>query len=59
VNQATTIEVPAYWMYHLVNFGWSGVMLSPPTDSNTFGMISPAAMSELRSPEAPPRPEKV
>ena len=44
-------------MYHLVNFGWSGVMLSPPTDSNTLGLISPAAMSDESVPEALPVPE--
>src|SRR6202042_3869410 len=49
---AITIDVPAYWMYHLVNLGNSGVMLSPPTLSNTFGLISPDAMSDSRSPEA-------
>ena len=54
---AITIEVPAYGMYHLVNFGWSGVMLSPPTDSKTFGLISPAAMSDESVPEALPVPE--
>src|ERR1700722_16919463 len=54
---AITIEVPAYGMYHLVNFGSSGVMLSPPTDSKTFGLISPAAMSDESVPEALPVPE--
>ena len=39
-----------------MNFGSSGVMLSPPTLSNTFGVISPDAMSDSRSPEAPARP---
>src|SRR5579863_5042770 len=56
---ATTIEVPAYWMYHLVNFGSSGVMLSPPTLSETFGWISPEAMSVSRSPEDAPKPENL
>src|ERR1700729_2933206 len=54
---ATTIEVPAYWIYQLVNLGSSGVMLSPPTDSNTFGVISPAAISDSRVPEELPWPE--
>jgi hypothetical protein len=44
-------------MYHLVNLGWSGVMLSPPTDSKTFGLISPAAMSDSSVPDALPVPE--
>src|ERR1700722_7094222 len=52
-----TIEVPAYGMYQLVNFGSSGVMLSPPTDSKTFGLISPDAMSDSGVPEAVPVPE--
>src|SRR5271170_1736259 len=52
-----TIEVPAYGMYHVVNFGSSGVMLSPPTDSKTFGLISWAAMSLDSVPEALPVPE--
>src|SRR5579862_948493 len=56
---ASTIEVPAYWTYQLVNLGSSGVMLSPPTLSKTFGVISPEAMSASRSPEAAPRPENV
>jgi hypothetical protein len=51
-----TIEVPAYGMYQLVYLGSSGVMLSPPTLSKTFGLISPEAMSVSRSPEAPARP---
>ncbi len=42
-----------------MNLGSSGVMLSPPTLSNTFGVISPEAMSDSRSPEAPARPENV
>src|SRR5271166_5801628 len=49
---ATTIEVPAYWMYQFVNLGSSGVMLSLPTLWKTFGWISPAAMSADRVPEA-------
>src|ERR1700727_1348577 len=53
---ATTIDVPAYCTYHLVYFGWSGVMLSPPTLSKTFGLSSPPAMSVSRSPDAPPCP---
>jgi hypothetical protein len=57
VNQATTIDLPAYWTYHLVNLGISGAMLSPPTLSKTFGVISPEAISASRSPEAPPRRE--
>src|ERR1700728_2984467 len=44
-------------MYHEVNFGCSGVMLSLPTDSKTFGLISPAAMSDKSVPEALPVPE--
>ena len=56
---ATTIEVPAYWMYQFVNLGWSGVMLSLPTLWKTFGWISPAAMSASRVPEALAKPEKV
>src|ERR1700728_2954640 len=52
-----TIEVPAYGMYQLVNFGSSGVMLSLPTDSKTFGLISPDAMSDSSVPEALPVPE--
>ena len=44
-------------MYHLVNAGSSGVMLSPPTDSKTFGLISLAAMSDSSVPEALPVPE--
>src|ERR1700749_1226421 len=31
-------------------------MLSPPTLSNTLGLISPPAISVSRSPEAAPRP---
>src|ERR1700742_657942 len=54
---ATTMAVPAYWTYHLVNLGISGVMLSPPTDSKTSGLISPEAMSASRSPEEAARPE--
>ena len=54
---ASTIWVDAYWTYHLVNFGSSGVMLSPPTLSKTFGLISPEAMSEDSAPDAPARPE--
>src|ERR1700727_3499528 len=53
---ATTIDVPAYCTYHLVYLGSSGVMLSPPTLSKTFGLISPPAMSASRSPEAAPPP---
>src|ERR1700691_1183838 len=49
---ATTIDVSAYWAYHLVHFGSSGVMLSPPTLSKTFGVISPEAISDSKSPEA-------
>jgi len=56
---ATTIWVDAYWTYHLVYLGISGVMLSPPTLSKTFGLISPAAMFDSSSPEAPARPEYV
>jgi hypothetical protein len=56
---AMTIEVPAYGMYQLVNFGSSGVMLSLPTDSKTFGLISPDAMSDSSVPEALPVPEKL
>ena len=52
-RRAGVLHVP------FVNFGSSGVMLSPPTLSNTFGVISPEAMSDSRSPEAPPRPENV
>src|ERR1700684_331296 len=48
---ATTIWVPAYWTYHLVNLGSSGAMLSPPTLSKTFGLISLAAMSDDKAPE--------
>ena len=44
-------------MYQLVYFGSSGVMLSPPTDSKTFGLISPDAMSDSSVPEALPVPE--
>jgi hypothetical protein len=33
------------------------VMLSPPTDSKTFGLISPAAMSDESVPEELPVPE--
>src|ERR1700729_71881 len=51
------MEVPAYWTYQLVNFGCSGVMLSPPTLSKTFGWISPEAMSVSRSPEDAANPE--
>src|SRR5271166_997551 len=54
---ATTIEVPAYCTYHVVNFGSSGVMLSPPTLSKTLSWISPAAKADSSSPEAPDRPE--
>ncbi len=43
-------------MYHLVNLGCSGVMLSPPTASNTFGLISLLAMSASSAPEESPRP---
>src|ERR1700735_1629785 len=32
------------------------MMLSPPTASNTFGVISPPAMSASRAPEESPRP---
>jgi hypothetical protein len=56
---ATTIEVPANCTYHLVNLGNSGVMLSPPTLSKTFGVISFPAMSASRSPDAPARPVNV
>ena len=49
--------VPAYAMYHLVDFGSSGVMLSPPTASNTFGLISPAAISCSSVPDAFAVPE--
>src|SRR6202034_3453321 len=44
-------------MYHEVNFGCSGVMLSLPTDSKTFGLISWAAMSDESVPDAFPVPE--
>jgi hypothetical protein len=40
-----------------VNFGSSGVMLSLPTDSKTFGLISPARMSDESVPEELPVPE--
>src|SRR5580693_10514728 len=43
-------------MYHLVNLGSSGMMLSPPTASNTLGVISPPAMSASSAPEESPRP---
>src|SRR5580700_6729348 len=56
---ASTIDVPAYWMYQLVNLGSSGVTLSPPTLSKTFGVISPEAISASRAPDCPPRPENV
>src|SRR5215469_118962 len=56
---ARTIDVPAYWTYHLVNLGSSGVMLSPPTASNTFGVISPDAIFDSSSPDEAPRPEYV
>src|SRR5579863_2407180 len=53
---ANTIEVPAYWIYQLVYLGSSGVTLSPPTLSKTFGLISPEAMSDSRAPDWPPIP---
>src|SRR5262249_3579893 len=53
---ATTIDVPAYWVYHLVNLGNSGVTLSPPTLSKTFGWISPLAISDSRVPDGAPIP---
>src|SRR5580704_14803511 len=56
---ARTIEVPAYWTYHLVNLGCSGVMLSPPTASKTFGVSSPEAMSDSSSPDDAPWPENL
>src|ERR1700722_6439919 len=43
-------------MNHLVNLGSSGMMLSPPTASNTLGVISPPAMSASSAPEESPRP---
>src|ERR1700751_3421573 len=49
---ATTIDVPAYGTYQLVYLGNNGVMLSPPTLSKTFGLISPEAMSDSRAPDA-------
>ncbi len=54
---AITMDVAAYWTYQLVNFGSSGVMLSPPTASNTFGLISPEEMNCSSVPEALPVPE--
>src|SRR5215469_18253242 len=56
---ARTICVPANWTYQLVNFGNSGVMLSPPTDSNTSGWIAPAAISDESVPDAPAVPTNV
>ncbi len=54
---ATTIDVAAYCTNHVVNFGSSGTMLSFPTLSKTFGVITFAAISDESSPEAPARPE--
>jgi hypothetical protein len=42
---ATTIEVDAYWTYHLVNLGPRSVMDLPPTVMKTFGKIVLAAIS--------------
>src|ERR1039457_6932869 len=53
----TTNEGDGDSTYNLVNLGSSGVMLSPPTLSKTSGLISPEAMFEDSSPEAPDRPE--
>src|ERR1039457_2337475 len=53
----TRIEAHGYPTYPLVKFGSSDVMLSPPTLSKTSGLISPEAMFEDSSPEAPDRPE--
>src|SRR5215813_156887 len=53
---ATTIDVDAYWTYHLVNFGPSDSIDLPPTVMKTLGKIVLAAISADNPSDGPAVP---
>src|SRR6266567_13948 len=53
---ASTIDVDAYWTYHLVNLAPRSAIDLPPTVTKTFGKIVLAAISADRPSDGPAVP---